>query len=147
MGRGGAQQDANIQQGFNRQALHDVIGANQVNQQTPWGSISYSGEIGSPNRTQHVQLNPYESQALDMQRMGRQQILGALIGGVPGQEGVPGGGKPAGAGAPMPPPGGGPMGPMPPMNQGPGGPQGPKPSPGGGAPMPPPIEPTMYGGG
>ena len=117
MGRGSAEDDANTQLGFNQDSLNQVIGANQLNQKTPWGSINYTGDIGSPDRQQHIQLNPYDQQALGMQRGARQQILGALLGGVPGMEGAPqiggpgaGGGKGGGQGGEMPQPDPGQMG-------------------------------------
>ena len=44
-------QTARAQQGLNREGMADAVRFGQVGQDTPWGSSSYSGEIGSPDRT------------------------------------------------------------------------------------------------
>ena len=51
---------ATSQQQFdlNRQAAMEAARMNQINQQTPWGGTYWTGEIGSPDRTQHTLLNP-----------------------------------------------------------------------------------------
>ena len=73
-------QTAEVQQGFNRDALRDALAASQIGQDTPWGSIDYSGEIGSPDRRQQLTLNPQDQQRLDQQR-GIQSGLLSLITG------------------------------------------------------------------
>ena len=89
---------------LNRRSLNQVIGANQVNQHTPFGSSLYTGEIGSSYRTHTVSLNPADQQQLDSRRQASSQIFSALLSGAPGQTG----GKPMGGGEQMPAPGGDP---------------------------------------
>ena len=62
-------QTARQQQGFNREAQADAAQLGQIGQDTPFGSTSYTGEIGSPDRRQTVTLNP-EDQA----RLGSREI-------------------------------------------------------------------------
>ena len=59
---------AQAQQGYNRGSMRDAAQYNQMGQETPWGNVSYSGELGSPDRTRHVALNPQDQQRLDMIR-------------------------------------------------------------------------------
>lgn len=49
---------AQAQNAVNKDALITAAGLNQVNQTGPFGSINYSGEIGSPDRTQTTTLSP-----------------------------------------------------------------------------------------
>ncbi len=51
-------QTATMQSGINRADLGYAAGLNQINQTGPWGSVTYSGEIGSPDRTQTTTLTP-----------------------------------------------------------------------------------------
>ena len=47
-----------MQQGINRDAIFASAQTNQINQNTPFGSRYYTGEIGAPNRTENVTLDP-----------------------------------------------------------------------------------------
>ena len=78
---------AQVQQQFNRDSLRDAIAASQIGQQTPFGSVSYEGAIGSPDRRQITTLNPQDQARLDQQRAIQSQLLGMVLGG-----GQPGGG-------------------------------------------------------
>lgn len=90
-----AQQQAEI----NRQAAYDSARLNQLNQMGPWGGVNWSGEIGSPDRTQQTYLHPGDQQRVDLQRALSNALFGAagnyLSGG-------PGGGKGAQGGTPPP---------------------------------------------
>ena len=95
MGFGGnAKREARTQQEFNRGSMADAQRFNQINQQTPWGSTTYSGAPGSAGRTQTVGLDPADQQNLDSRRAITSQILGAILGGQGGgmQQGKQGGG-------------------------------------------------------
>ena len=95
MGFGGnAKREARTQQEFNRGSMADAQRFNQINQQTPWGSTTYSGAPGSAGRTQTVGLDPADQQNLDSRRAITSQILGAILGGQGGgmQQGNQGGG-------------------------------------------------------
>ena len=87
---------AQAQQGYNRESMRDAAMYSQVNQNTPWGNINYTGEFGSPDRAMNVELNPEDQQRMDMIR--------ALKGGALESAGA--GGK-SGGGQEMPPMGGG----------------------------------------
>lgn len=65
---------AQAQSGINRADLGYAAGLNQINQTGPFGSVSYSGEIGSPNRTQTTTLTPGMQGVLD----GQTQLTGGL---------------------------------------------------------------------
>ena len=96
MGFGGnAKREARTQQEFNRGSMADATRFNQINQQTPWGSTTYSGAPGSADRTQTVGLDPADQQNLDSRRAITSQILGAILGGQGGgmQQGKQGGGQ------------------------------------------------------
>lgn len=53
---------ANAQGQANAEAVRESARVNQINEVTPWGSLSYSGDIGSPDRTRTTTLSP-EAQA------------------------------------------------------------------------------------
>ena len=98
---------ARQQQGFNREAQADAAQLGQPNQVTPYGSINYSGEIGSPDRTQTVTLNPEDQARLGQERSVKSRLLSIILGGAQGMGGQPGGGMQQGqgkqgAGQPMP---------------------------------------------
>ena len=61
-------QTARAQQGLNREGMADAVRFGQVGQDTPWGSSSFSGEIGSPDRRQTVTLNPADQARLEQER-------------------------------------------------------------------------------
>ena len=67
---------AQAQAAANKDAVYESARVNQVNQLTPWGSVRWSGDIGSPERTQTVSLSP-----TDLTRLNRQSgIYGGLLG-------------------------------------------------------------------
>ena len=74
-------QTARAQQGLNRDSVRDAAAFSQIGQQTPWGSVSYTGELGSPDRQQHVSLNPQDQARLDQQRGIQSGLLGMILGG------------------------------------------------------------------
>lgn len=71
-----AQQTAAQQAAANSDAVRESARVNQINEVTPYGSLTYSGEIGSPDRTRTTTLNPQDQQRLDLER----QISSALTG-------------------------------------------------------------------
>ena len=87
------------QQTFNRESQADASQLGQIGQDTPWGSTSYTGEIGSPDRRQTVTLNPQDQARLDQERSIKSRLLGIILGGSQGMQG--GQGK-QGGGQPMP---------------------------------------------
>ena len=123
-------QVAQQQQGFNREAQADASQLGQIGQDTPWGSTSYSGEIGSPDRRQTVTLNPADQARLEQERSIKSRLLSMILGGQGG--GGQGQGK-QGAQQPMPPMNEPQQPPMPP-------PQPPPPQP---PPQQPPPQPPM----
>ena len=81
---------------------------------TPWGNIGYSGEIGSPDRTQTITLNPADQARLEQERSIKSRLLehdpGRRRKECRGGQGKQGGAQPMPAmgmvqgGAPPPPP-------------------------------------------
>lgn len=67
---------AKAQAAVNKQSIYDSAAVNQFNQVTPFGSQTYSGEIGGPNRTQTQSLSPAGQYQLDMQN----NLAGSLLG-------------------------------------------------------------------
>ena len=108
----------------NREAQADAAGLGQIGQDTPFGSINYSGAIGSPNRRQTVTLNPQDQARLEQERSIKSRLLGIILGGQGGEGGgqgkqgpaqpMPMMNEPQPQGAPMPPPQPAPQQPMPP---------------------------------
>ena len=97
-------QTAQAQQGLNREAIRDAASYSQIGQQTPWGSVNYSGELGSPDRQQTTTLNPQDQQRLDQQRGIQSGLLGLILGGGLPAAGAQGGGRgKAGPAQQMPP--------------------------------------------
>ena len=86
---------ARQQQTFNREGQADAAQLGQIGQDTPWGSSSYSGEIGSPDRRQTVTLNPQDQARLDQERSIKSRLLGMILGG---GQGMGGGGMQQGHG-------------------------------------------------
>ena len=82
------EEQARRQQGYNRDSMRDAAQFNQINQQNPWGSTTYSGEIGSPDRMQTTTLNAADQGRLDQTRSLKSGLLAALLGA-----GAPGGGQ------------------------------------------------------
>ena len=85
-------QTARQQQTFNQEAQQDAAQLGQPNQVTPWGNIGYSGEIGSPDRTQTVTLNPADQARLEQERSIKSRLLSMILGGAQGMNGQPVGG-------------------------------------------------------
>lgn len=75
---------ANAQAAANKEAVRESALVNQINQVTPYGSTTYSGEIGSPNRTQTTTLSPEQQQQFDSQNQ-LAAILGNKAVGTAGQ--------------------------------------------------------------
>ena len=69
---------AQAQGQINREAILESAKHNQINQVTPFGRVDWSGQIGSPDRTQTVSLSP-EQQALLGQQQQQQAGVGGLI--------------------------------------------------------------------
>ena len=65
---------AQAQNQVNKDALFTAAQLNQINQTGPLGNISYSGDIGSPDRTQTTTLSP-ELQKLLNSQIGNTQAL------------------------------------------------------------------------
>ena len=78
---------AQQQSAVNRDALVTAAQLNQMNQVGPFGSLSYTGQIGTPDRTQTVELRP-ELQNILQGQLGSTQALTDLanlrLAGAPG---------------------------------------------------------------
>lgn len=70
------QQTIAAQQAANKEAIETGARYGQINQVTPWGQVSFTGELGSPERTQTVSLSPGQQQAFE----GQQALQNALVG-------------------------------------------------------------------
>ena len=86
MGKGGPKppdpvRTAQAQMDMNRQAALESAKLNQINQVTPWGSLQYTGELGSPDRAQHMALHPMDQRNLMGQRAVQGGLLDILLGG------------------------------------------------------------------
>ena len=68
-------QTAEAQATYNKEAAEHSAGLNQVTQQSPYGSTYWTGEIGTPDRTQHTTLSP----ALQQQLNSRNSIQNSLL--------------------------------------------------------------------
>ena len=58
---------ANAQASANRAAIRESALMNQIGQNTPYGSLFYTGEIGSPDRAVNTTLAPAQQAMLDQQ--------------------------------------------------------------------------------
>jgi len=58
-------QTAAAQAAANKEAVRESALMNQITQVTPWGSLSYTGELGSPDRTVTQTLAPAQQQMLE----------------------------------------------------------------------------------
>lgn len=56
---------AAAQAAANREAVRESALVNQINQVTPFGSLTYTGAVGSPDRTATTTLAPAQQQMLD----------------------------------------------------------------------------------
>ena len=72
--------NAQAQMKVNKESLEDSAKYNQHAQVTPWGNVTWKGEIGTPERTQTTVLNAADQANLDKQRMLGGQLLAALTG-------------------------------------------------------------------
>lgn len=88
---------AAAQNNVNQQALMSAAQLNQINQVGPFGSLSYSGQIGSPDRTQTVSLTPELQNLLGGQTQlsqGLTDLANTRLGGAPTEafslDGAPG---------------------------------------------------------
>jgi len=59
---------ARAQGAANKEAVYESARVNQINEVNPWGSLTYSGDIGSPDRTRTTSLSPEGQQAFDTQQ-------------------------------------------------------------------------------
>ena len=66
---------AEAQATYNTQAAQESAGLNQVTQRSPYGSTYWTGEIGSPDRTQHTTFAP----AIQRQFDSRNSIQNSLL--------------------------------------------------------------------
>ena len=66
---------------YNKEAAYDSAKLNQINQYTPWGDLSYTGDIGSPNRTQHVNLSPSQRGLFDSSNWLKQGLINSVLPG------------------------------------------------------------------
>ena len=66
---------ARAQAAMNRAAAYDTAKLNQINQSSPFGRVTYSGKIGSPDRTQTTTLNPTFQGILDSNTAVQQKLL------------------------------------------------------------------------
>ena len=57
---------AAAQAGANKQAVYDSANVNQINEVGPYGSRTYTGEVGSPDRTVTTALSPDEQKKYDL---------------------------------------------------------------------------------
>jgi hypothetical protein len=58
---------SNAQASANRAAIRESALMNQIGQNTPYGSLFYTGEIGSPDRAVNTTLTPAQQAMLDQQ--------------------------------------------------------------------------------
>lgn len=75
------------QQGANRQAAEDFARFSQIGQSTPFGDVFFTGEIGSPERTQNITLSPTGQRQFDLQSAIAEGLLGqgqGMVGALPG---------------------------------------------------------------
>ena len=58
---------AQAQAGANKEAVHEQALVNQVGTSGPWGKTYWTGDVGSPDRTQVTELSPSGQSQLDAQ--------------------------------------------------------------------------------
>jgi len=75
---------AAAQSAANKEAVHESAKVNQINEVGPWGKLTYSGEIGSPERTRTTEYTPEGQQLYDTQQ-GIAQTLGSYANDKVGQ--------------------------------------------------------------
>ena len=67
---------ARAQAQANKEAVYESARVNQINEQSPYGSVRYEGAIGSPDRTRITELDPSSQAQLDQRNQ-----LAELLGG------------------------------------------------------------------
>jgi hypothetical protein len=67
---------ANAQAAANKEAVYESARVNQINELSPYGSVSWSGDIGDPNRTRTIALSDSGQSQLDQQNQ-LAELLGA----------------------------------------------------------------------
>ena len=72
---------ADAQAMANREAVLESAKHSQINQMTPFGQISWSGELGSPERTMHTALHPMDQTLLDQRRAINGGLLNLILQG------------------------------------------------------------------
>lgn len=58
---------ADAQAQANKEAVLESAKVNQINEITPWGSLTYTGEIGSPDRTRITEFSPENQRQFELQ--------------------------------------------------------------------------------
>lgn len=58
---------AQAQAAANKEAVREQALVNQINQVTPYGNLTYTGEVGAPDRTATTTLAPAQQEMLDLQ--------------------------------------------------------------------------------
>lgn len=58
---------AQAQGAANKEAVYESARVNQINEQTPYGGVTWTGEIGSPDRTRTTTLTPSQQIQLNQQ--------------------------------------------------------------------------------
>lgn len=58
---------ADAQAQANKEAVLESAKVNQINEITPWGSLTYTGEIGSPDRTRITEFSPETQRQFELQ--------------------------------------------------------------------------------
>lgn len=80
---------ANAQAGANKEAIYESARTNQIGETTPYGTLSYSGDIGSPNRQRTITLAPQYQAILDQMAGYSSQAAGRLPTGEFNLNGLP----------------------------------------------------------
>lgn len=68
---------AQAQAGANKEAILESAKVNQISEVTPYGSIGYYGEVGSPDRTKVTSLSPTAQRQFDQQNQ-IAEVLGSM---------------------------------------------------------------------
>lgn len=76
---------SNAQALANKEAVRESARVNQINQVTPFGTETYTGGIGKPNRTRTIELTPEGQQQLDYQNQIGSGLLGLGANNLVGQ--------------------------------------------------------------
>ena len=79
---------AEAQFDFYRQAARESALLNQMGIFSPWGRQFYTGEIGSPDRTMHIELSPEQQRILGFQQDLALQMLPDITGRLMSDESI-----------------------------------------------------------